>query len=125
MKQSVFQLLWCLAVVVISACGKGNETPEPPGPPPGNGGEEEVTVDNVSYSNFVGGLLQSRCSGCHTGSGAGTSRWVFSGYTSVRDNLTRINDVVVVRRVMPQNGSLSTRELDLLKAWINKGAPEN
>jgi hypothetical protein len=32
--------------------------------------------------------------------------------------------MVIVRKLMPQNGSLSTRELTLLKAWIEKGGPQ-
>lgn len=109
-----------VALTLLVACGKGDDSPEPEPPPGGN----DVTVDNVTYANFVGNLLQSKCSNCHTGSGPGTTRWVFSGYTSVKDHLDRINDVVIVRKIMPQNGSLSNRELELLKAWIDKGAPQ-
>jgi hypothetical protein len=108
-----------LAATFWMACGKDDPAPEPP---PGN--EDEVTAENVTYTNFVGGLFQNRCGSCHTGSGAGTAKWVFSGYASVRDNLTRINDVVVVRKIMPQNGSLPNNQLALLKAWIEKGAPQ-
>lgn len=117
--------LWKASALVLMlgfiACGKGDEpTPDPPG----NGGGDDVTAENVTYANFVGSLLQSKCSSCHAGSGEGTPHWVFSGFNSVKDNLGRINDVVVVRRTMPKNGSLSTRERELLKAWIDKGAPQ-
>ncbi len=102
------------------ACGKDDgPTPDPPG----NGGGDDVTTENVTYTNFVGGLLQTKCSGCHAGSGEGTPYWVFSGFNSVKEHIDRINDVVIVRRIMPKNGSLSTRERELLKAWIDKGAP--
>ncbi|MBK1440180.1 hypothetical protein JHJ32_09300 [Parapedobacter sp. ISTM3] len=123
MKQYVWKTsLLTIMVLSLAGCGKDNDAPTPEPPPSGG---ENVTVDNVTYANFVGGLFQSRCSSCHTGSGAGTARWVFSGYASVNNNLERINDVVVVRRIMPLNGSLSTRELQLLEAWIAKGAPQN
>ncbi|SEK18303.1 c-type cytochrome [Parapedobacter koreensis] len=124
MKQYVSKAALLVIVMLgFAGCGKDNDSPTPEPPPPGGG--NDVTVENVTYANFVGGLFQSRCSSCHTGAGAGTSRWVFSGYASVNDNLDRINDVVVVRRIMPQNGSLSARELQLLEAWIDKGAPQN
>lgn len=113
--------LLALVVFGFAGCGKDNDSPAPEPPPPGG---NDVTVDNVTYANFVGSLLQSKCSSCHTGSGAGTSHWVFAGYNSVRDNLARINDAVIVRKIMPQNGSLSNRELELLEAWIDKGAPQ-
>ncbi|MFC3198906.1 hypothetical protein ACFOET_14885 [Parapedobacter deserti] len=114
--------LLALIVICFTGCGKDKDSPAPE-PPPGNGGGE-VTEENVSYTNFVGSLLQSKCSSCHTGSGPGTSQWMFSGYNSVKDNLARINDVVIVRKVMPQNGSLSNRELNLLRAWVDKGGPQ-
>ncbi|MGK6349974.1 c-type cytochrome [Parapedobacter sp. DT-150] len=119
MKRHVWKtMLLGTLVLAFGGCGKDDD----PAPEPPDG--DEVTVDNVTYTNFVDGLFQTRCSSCHTGSGAGTSQWVFSGYGSVRDNLARINDAVVVRRIMPQNGSLSARELQLLAAWVEKGAPQ-
>lgn len=114
----------CTIALTVSNCGKDSDSePEPPGG--GGNEEEEVTVNNVTYDNFVGGLFQSRCSQCHTGNGAGVAQWTFSGYTSVNNNLERINNVVVVTRVMPQGGSLSARQIELLKAWIDKDAPQN
>jgi len=118
--KNVCPMILVTASLVFAACGKDDDgpTPEPPG-------GDDVTTENVTYANFIGGLFQTRCSSCHTGSGPGTGQWVFSGYSSVSSNLERINDVVVVRRVMPQNGSLSARELQLVKAWVDKGAPQN
>lgn len=110
-----------LMVIGFAGCGKDNNAPTPEPPPPGGG---DVTVDNVTYANFVGALLQSKCSSCHAGSGEGTVKWVFSGYSSVKDNLARINDMVIVRKLMPKNGSLSVNQLELLKAWIAKGGPQ-
>ncbi|MEC3880540.1 hypothetical protein [Parapedobacter sp. 10938] len=120
-------IFWKISALLLTlgfiACGKGDgPTPDPD--PPGNGGGDEVTTENVTYTNFAGSLLQTKCSGCHAGSGEGTSQWVLSGFNSVKDNIERINDAVIVRRVMPKNGSLSTRERELLKAWIDKGAPQ-
>lgn len=120
MKRLIKNALWlAFATTCLMGCGKDDPTPEPP---PGN--EDGVTAENVTYTNFVGGLFQTRCSSCHTGSGPGTAKWVFSGYASVQDNLARINDVVVVRKIMPQGGSLPNNQLELLKAWIEKGAPQ-
>jgi len=110
-----------LALLSLMACGKDSgPTPDPPG----NGGSDGVTIENVTYANFAGALLQSKCSSCHAGSGEGTPYWTFSGYSSVKENIDRINDAVIVRRIMPKTGSLSTRERELFKAWIDKGAPQ-
>lgn len=123
LKSSIWRVALLGLMYGFIACGKG-EGPTPDPDPPGNGGGDDVTADNVTYTNFVGALLQSKCSSCHTGSGEGTPHWTFSSFNSVKDNIDRINDAVIVRRVMPKNGSLSTRERELLKAWIDKGAPQ-
>lgn len=121
MKQQLWKAsLLTLMVLGLAGCGKDDNGPTPEPPTPGG----DVTAENVTYANFVGALLQSKCSSCHAGSGSGTAKWAFSGYNSVKDNLARINDMVIVRKLMPQNGSLSTREMTLLKAWIEKGGPQ-
>ncbi len=122
-KNRRYAALLCACALTIVGCGKDNDDPTPQ--PPGNGGNDDVTVDNVTYANFAGALFQSSCSSCHTSGGEGTSHWTFSGYSSVVNNLERINDAVIVRRIMPKGGSLSARQLELLKAWIDKGAPQN
>ncbi|PPL03578.1 hypothetical protein [Parapedobacter indicus] len=120
MKRLIKSALWvALVAACLAGCGKDDPTPETP---PGK--EDGVTVENVTYKNFVGGLFESRCAKCHAGSGPGTVKWVFSGYESVRDNLSRINDMVIVRKLMPQDGSLTNNQLTLLKAWIEKDAPQ-
>jgi len=124
MKQLWKAALLTLMVLGLMGCGKDDNGPTPEPPPPGNGGGDGVTAENVTYTNFVGALLQSKCSSCHAGSGPGTVKWVFSGYNSVKDNLARVNDMVIVRKLMPQTGSLSAREMELLKAWIDKGGPQ-
>lgn len=119
-----FPVLLCTIILAASNCAKDSD--HEPDPPAGGGNEkDEVTVDNVTYDNFVGDLFQSRCSHCHTGSGAGVSHWTFSGYTSVTNNLERINNAVIVKRIMPQDGTLSAHQIELLKAWIDKDAPQN
>lgn len=122
-KQIWLPILLCTIGLTVSTCGKDSPAPDPPGSG-GNGGDQ-ITVSNVTYTNFVGGLLQSRCSQCHTGSGEGVVLWTFSGYSSVVSNIDRINNAVVVTRIMPQDAPLSAQQLQLLKAWIDKGAPQN
>lgn len=121
MKQQLGKVsLLLLMILAIAGCGKDDNGPTPDPPTPGG----DVTAENVTYANFIGALLQSKCSSCHAGTGPGTTKWVFSGYSSVKDNLARVNDMVIVRKLMPQNGSLSTRERELLKAWIDKSGPQ-
>mgnify|MGYP000880550076 CR=1 FL=1 len=123
MKIKWIQILGVLFALSLASCSKDSD----PDPDPNNGGQggNNVTPENVSYTNFAGSLFQGRCSHCHTGSGEGITHWTFTGYTSVTSNLERIKDVTVVTRAMPKDGSLTTAQVELLKAWFDKGAPQN
>ncbi|QNL49875.1 hypothetical protein H8S90_24800 [Olivibacter sp. SDN3] len=110
-------LLWGL----LYSCSKDQAASPEPEPPEGN----EVTVENVSYNNFVGALFESKCGSCHASGGGASGRWTFSGYTSVRDNASRINNVVLVTRTMPIGGTLTTNERSLLQAWFDRNTPED
>lgn len=120
MKRKALYVLSILTtwIVVLYSCSKDQAAePEPPG-------EEEVTAENVSYNNFAGALFQTKCAGCHAAGAGASGRWTFSGYTSVRDNGTRINNVVLVTGTMPVGGSLTANEKALLKAWFDRNMPE-
>ncbi|MCL4642214.1 MAG: hypothetical protein M5Z89_24625 [Olivibacter sp.] len=123
MKVTKKKSLYTLAVLasfiaVIYSCSK-DQAVEPEKP-----GNEEVTAENVSYSNFAGALFQTKCAGCHAAGGGASGRWTFSGFASVRDNGARINNVVLVTGTMPVGGSLSANEKALLKAWFDRNMPE-
>lgn len=106
--------------IYMASCSKDQAAAPQPEPPNGN----EVTPENVSYENFAGAFFESKCSSCHaTGRGA-SGRWTFSGYTSARDNASRINNVVLIARTMPPGGSLTAEERTLLEAWFNRNTPE-
>ena len=51
-----------IAAIVLTACTK--KQAQELGPDP-DGGDEPVTVTNVSYNNFAKALLEAKCSSCH------------------------------------------------------------
>ncbi len=108
-------------VIVLAQCTK--DKADPPLQNPGDGDEGPVTPANVTFENFGRDLFQNNCASCHSIGGEGAGRWIYTGYGSVSDNLGRINQVAIVARTMPKGGSLTTEQYDLLKAWIDKGAP--
>ncbi|WP_286862345.1 MULTISPECIES: c-type cytochrome [Sphingobacterium] len=87
--------------------------------------EETVTAANVSYINFAKALFETKCSSCHAPGRGASAKWTFSGYSSVKDNSTRINNAVLVTKSMPIGGSLTVKEIELLDAWIKRNTPEN
>ncbi|WP_162618495.1 c-type cytochrome [Pedobacter yulinensis] len=114
-------VLFTAMSVGLLACSKDQaEKPQDPPPPK----PDEVTAANVTYANFASNLFQTKCSGCHAPGGGGSGAWTFNGYASVQANAGRINNVTLVTMTMPRNGSLSAKEKELLKAWLDKGLPQ-
>jgi len=111
-----------IAAIVLTACTKKQAQELSPDP---DGGDEPVTVTNVSYNNFAKALLEAKCSSCHAPGRGASAKWTFSGYSSVKDNSAKINNAVLVTKSMPIGGSLTAKEIELLDAWIKRNTPEN
>ncbi|MGE8427117.1 MAG: c-type cytochrome [Sphingobacterium sp.] len=114
--------LFALTVLSFSACTKKQAQELTSNP---DNGTETVTVLNVSYTNFSKALFETKCSSCHATGRSASARWTFSGYTSVKDNIAKINNAVLVAKSMPLGGSLTAKEIELLDAWIKRNSPEN
>jgi len=113
-------ILIFLSITTLVSCSKNQaEKVEP------QSTDNDVTVENVTYNNFTGKLLETKCNSCHASGGTGTSKWTFSGYASVKSNADRINNAVLVTKTMPMGGSLSAKERELLDAWFKRNMPES
>lgn len=76
---------------------------------------------DVVYAGAIQTLFQSKCAGCHSSGGSGSSAWNFNGYTSVTGNADRIRQAVIVNKTMPLGGSLTAAELKALQDWFSQG----
>ncbi len=109
------------SIITLEGCTKKQAEELTPDP----GGENEtVTTANVSYDNFVKALFETNCGSCHGNGRPASARWAFSGYTSVKDNIEKINNAVLITKSMPIGRSLTMKELELLDAWIKRNTPE-
>lgn len=107
-------------------------------------GSEDVTgteQTNVSYSTQVQPILNSRCVSCH-GTNGGVNLSSYSALMSSVGNNYGTNLVVegdadasgLVDKIepnpqfgsrMPQGGTLTGDQIQIIKAWINEGALDN
>lgn len=84
---------------------------------------QHLTVGSgVSYSATVSGIIKNNCavSGCH----AGTQAPDFRVFKNIHDNAAQIK-TLTGNRTMPQNGTLSQEQIDLIGCWVDDGALEN
>jgi hypothetical protein len=115
-KQRIFLAIG-FCYLFIAACSK-NQADEP------SPAEPNKPTTKVTYSNFVGGLFQTKCASCHAPGRPQASFWTFNGYSSVISNADQIRNLVIVTKVMPQGGSLSAAELKSLQDWYDQGKLE-
>lgn len=71
-----------------------------------------------TYNSYVKSVVQNNCVSCHSQYGT------YSGLKSIVDNGS-FESEVLKKQSMPQDGSLSSDELNTLKCWVENGAPEN
>ncbi len=74
----------------------------------------------VSYAKIQSAILKPFCVGCHGGMHAPN----LSNYAFVKENLQSVGHSVLEKRNMPKSGPLSEDLMQLLKEWIDNGAPE-
>tara|TARA_B100001094_G_scaffold310837_1_gene345887 strand:- start:635 stop:1717 length:1083 start_codon:yes stop_codon:yes gene_type:complete len=86
-----------------------------------------VAATNITWSNTMLPLFQSQCSGCHLEFGSGSSVFRRDLYSSPDKGAfeDRFNIVLRVGNgTMPPGGGVGVDDLNLIKLWIQNGAPE-
>lgn len=87
-----------------------------------------VVCDSVTFTNDIQPIFNTKCVNCHfTGTTSGAP-WDFTTYQGIKDRADAgtINNRALVLKDMPQGGPpLSQSEIDLIKCWIDAGAPNN
>lgn len=81
--------------------------------------EKDNCDANVSFSTSIKTIIDNNCLPCHRSQFPN-----LTNYNSIRDNASNIRGQVVSRR-MPQGGSLTSQEIELIKCWIDNGATNN
>lgn len=93
---------------------------------PGSTQAVDCSTVAAKFSDNVSPVIISKCatSTCHA-PGNSSGLLVIENYTQVRDKLDRIQARAIIERTMPPTGPLSPTEINILKCWIESGAPNN
>lgn len=92
---------------------------------PGSNQPVDCTTVAAKFNADVLPLITTKCatSNCHDASAAGGR--IFQTYAQISGAKDRINTRAVVEKSMPQTGPLLPAEVNILKCWIESGAPNN
>ncbi len=86
----------------------------------GSAGVNTLSLDFLSVQNSV---LSGRCLTCHSSAAGNQGGLNLDSYQQVRATLNKIYYRVIEKKDMPPT-ALTTAQFDLLKAWIEAGAPQ-
>lgn len=108
-------------VILVSGCYYDKEELLYPG------STQPVDCNTVpaKFSADVSPLVISKCAipGCHNSFAAGG--FIFQNYKQVSEAKERINRMAVIEKSMPPSGPLLPAEINIIKCWIESGAPNN
>ena len=105
-----FSLFFILGI--FTSCAYYNE--KNPGDP------STITAKTVSWQRVSTEFFQPRCAVCHGQGGANVN---ISDYSSVVQEINRIQQQVLERKNMPPDSPLTPYEQTLLSVWIQNGTP--
>ena len=76
----------------------------------------------ISFSASIEPIMETNCiiSGCHNGSQFPD----FRNFNNIQANATQIK-TLTGNRTMPENGSLTQAEIDMIACWVDDGAANN
>lgn len=113
---------------VVASCSKSNESEQNPPPNPNT-----CDTANMKFATNVKPILESNCYGCHSNanstSGAGVRLEDYVNVKARADNGSLIGTITHATGFppMPRGGGakLSDCNINKIKAWIGRGAPDN
>jgi hypothetical protein len=76
----------------------------------------------VSFTASISPIIETNCTvtGCHNGSQFPD----FRVFKNIHDNASQIK-TLTSNRTMPQEGSITQAEINIIACWVDDGAPEN
>jgi hypothetical protein len=88
--------------------------------------QPEPCLEVKTYNEAIREIVRNKCnfSGCHDGASGVGNYNTYLGILRTLEN-GEFRRQVVVSKSMPQTGSLTEEEFELLKCWSENGYPEN
>lgn len=92
---------------------------------PGSNQVVDCATVQAKFSTNVLPLITTKCaiSNCHDATASGGL--IFQSYAQISSAKDRINTRAVVEKTMPSAAPLQPSEIDIIKCWLESGAPNN
>lgn len=118
------KILILIAALVLAACNSYKSKLHPED----EGDSNNVTSAAIDYAFVNAKIFQPKCVRCHSSAGGNKGDVNLEAYDSVVSHLADIKKAALVERSMPPKragGALPASDQNILKMWIDAGAPLN
>ncbi len=80
---------------------------------------------SATFNANVSPIIITKCAiaGCHNSIAAGGV--ILQNYAQIFDAKDRINERAIIEKTMPISSPLSASEINIIKCWLESGAPNN
>lgn len=111
--KKIKQILTIITCITVISCERNVEE------------EVDLVIDDqcdpeISFSVSIKPIIDANCIACHGGNRFPDLRT----YEGISTNASRVR-TQVVNRTMPQGGSLTNEQIELIRCWIENGALNN
>lgn len=113
-------LITALLALPLGACNFKDEK----GSQDGDTGEVIDPAKPITFVEIQTKILEPSCTGCHSSAAGNLGNVNLETYTAVKAEITAIGNTTVRSRRMPKGDSLNKNLIELLRVWIEQGAPE-
>jgi len=113
--------LWLSILTFVCSCNYNNVHGE--APPKGGDTNNVSALSNLDYASVQATVIGPQCLRCHSSAGGAKGGLSLETYQQVRASMNQMYYRAIEKRDMPDAG-LPQNQYDLLKAWIEAGAPE-
>jgi uncharacterized membrane protein len=122
MKTNTIAITAISVTCFLAACSKSDNTTGGTG---GGGGAASCSNVAAKFAANVAPIISANCatSGCHNSTGAGGL--VLQNHAQISAARNRIKTRVIDDKTMPPSGPLPPAQINILKCWIEAGAPND
>ena len=90
---------------------------------------EGITADNVTYDNYIGLLINTRCKTCHNPASEYSTKPALDAWVNEKTYANAASHGIKIvgsinENTMPVSRPLVAEEKALLLAWLNRGMPQ-
>ncbi|UOF01302.1 hypothetical protein [Bdellovibrio reynosensis] len=111
-------------LALLNGCGDSGGSSNPNNPPV-NLPSKPVGPEDLHFTTVTNEVFTPKCYKCHNRANGVTNGGIgLDTLIEVRANSAKIYQAAILEKRMPKNDTLTTRQYNLLKAWLEAGSPE-